>query len=394
MRSRLLFVVKQIFLFYIIPGLLSSQIVYTSEQTIYKSNKEQLSLDQSQGPAIIIRENGKVTSLTTFTQKEILDLIVTFKAPPLCLQKNRNLSKALDLHAEHKFFISELQQFTSSLQKTTATQPTFKIKREFYHVLNGIALQCTRRLMYHIQSMSMVKSIHENTTVEATLDTSMAQIRADQVHRGPGFTGKGVLVGVIDTGIDYNHPALGSGFGPGFRIIGGYDFENEDADPMDDHSHGTHVAGIIGANSDSLQGVAPDVTFLAVKVLDKNGVGTTEGVIAGIEFCLDPDGNPATDDAVDIMNMSLGGNARPDDPLDEAVNNATRAGVLSVVAAGNRGYEFPDLSSFETISSPGTATLALTVGACDARFNMASFSSKGPDPINLQIKPEIIAPGV
>ena len=109
---------------------------------------------------------------------------------------------------------------------------------------------------------------------------------------------------------------------------------------------------------------------------------------------LGPDDNPVTDDAVDIINMSLGSAPVSDNPLDEAVNNATQAGILSVVAAGNRGEKDVFDSGFETIGSPGTAITALTVGACDKRFNMAFFSSKGPDPINLQIKPEIIAPGV
>ena len=190
-----------------------------------------------------------------------------------------------------------------------------------------------------------------------------------------GIKGKGVLVGEIDTGIDYNNPALGGGFGPGFRVIGGYDFVNNDSDPMDDHGHGTHVAGIIGANSgDTLRGVAPEVKFLAVKVLDATGNGWVSDVIAGIEYCLDPDGNPETDDAVDIINMSLGAAPVSDNPLDSAVNNATNAGVFSVVAAGNSGAY-----GFGTINSPGTSETALTVGACDSASHVASFSSEGPN---------------
>ncbi len=329
-----------------------------------------------------------------FDQNEIIDIIVTFKTPPLSLRKSNSIRKASDLNDEHIKFKSDLEKFTSSLNNTISTQQTYKIHRDFYNAINGVSLKCTRRIMNHIQSLPMVKSIHENTAVKAYLDSSVAQIRADKVHNELGITGEGILVGIIDTGIDYLHPALGGGFGTGFRVVGGYDFYNNDADPMDDNSHGTHVAGIVGANSDSLQGVAPDVSFIAVKVLNENGAGNFDDVIAGIEYCLDPDSNPATDDAVDIINMSLGGPASADNPLDDAVNNATQAGILSVIAAGNSGYESPFSSSYESVGSPGTAKSALTVGACDGQFNMASFSSKGPDPVHLQIKPEIIAPGV
>ena len=256
--------------------------------------------------------------------------------------------------------------------------------------MNGVALQCKRSMIDKIRALPMVKHVSIDREVKADLTQSVHQIRADIVQDSLGYTGKGVLVGHIDTGIDYNNPALGGGFGPSFRVIGGYDFSNNDSNPMDDNGHGTHVAGIIGANGgDSLRGVAPGVKFLAVKVLDANGSGLMSTIIAGIDYCLDPDGNPATDDAVDIINMSLGGQPSSDSPMDIAVENATKAGILCVVAAGNDGN-----SGYGTISSPGTSESALTVGACDSTFQIASFSSLGPIPIHSLIKPEVVAPGV
>jgi len=80
-------------------------------------------------------------------------------------------------------------------------------------------------------------------------------------------------VGELDTGIDYADSALGGGFGAGHKVIGGYDFVNNDADPMDDNGHGTHVAGIIAANGAGLRGVAPHAKLMAFKVLDHNGWG-------------------------------------------------------------------------------------------------------------------------
>ena len=86
-------------------------------------------------------------------------------------------------------------------------------------------------------------------------------------------------------------------------------------DPMDDFGHGTHVAGIAAANGTSLKGVAPDASLYAFKVLDNTGRGLNSVVIAGIERALDPDQDTNTNDAVNIISMSLGGPGDPDDPV-------------------------------------------------------------------------------
>src|SRR5258707_9948211 len=134
-----------------------------------------------------------------------------------------------------------------------------------------------------IQHLDYVKKIHLNGKVETTLDESVHVIEADSVWQQYGDQGDSIVVGIIDTGIDYLHPALGGGFGPGFKVIGGYDIFNHDSDPTDDHGHGTHVAGIVAANGDSIKGVAPHARLMAFKVLDQNGYGTQATVIEGIE---------------------------------------------------------------------------------------------------------------
>ena len=159
-------------------------------------------------------------------------------------------------------------------------------------------------------------------------------------------------------------------------------------DPMDDFGHGTHVAGIAAANGTSLKGVAPDASLYAFKVLDNTGRGLNSVVIAGIERALDPDQDTNTNDAVNIISMSLGGPGDPDDPVSQAVDNATSAGVISVIAAGNSG------PSYQTIGSPGNARTALTVGATDNNDLIADFSSRGPSNNIYGIKPDILAPGV
>ncbi|MCK5234119.1 MAG: S8 family serine peptidase, partial [Candidatus Aenigmarchaeota archaeon] len=132
------------------------------------------------------------------------------------------------------------------------------------------------------------------------------------------------------------------------KVIGGYDFVNDDNDPMDDNGHGTHVAGTAAGNG-SLKGVAPDAKLLAYKVLDAYGSGSSSDVIAGIE--------QAVNDSADVISLSLGSSGNPDDPASVAVDNAVDAGVVVVVAAGNSG------PYAQTIMSPGTARNAITVGA-------------------------------
>ena len=379
--------------------LLYASTLFSKDSFIMLPNGEQKVLSASEPACFYKAVNGEVTSVETLNLEEEVDIIVSFKGKPLCLRdKSSRVVRNMQMQSDHDAFKKELDKLSLSFQKkikkTSSFSPSHLIKREYFQSFNGLAMRCSRGLMLMIRELPTVEKVYMDGQVQINLETSVPQIQADRVQDELGLDGSGILVGIVDTGIDYMHPALGEGYGPGYRVIGGYDFANEDSDPLDDHSHGTHVAGIVGANSGSLTGVAPGVSFLAVKVLDENGSGEFSSVLAGIEYCLDPDGNPGTDDAVDIMNMSFGGRPQGDDPVEIAVNNASDAGILSVVAAGNSGEEIPLDSPYGTIGSPATAEKALTVGACDSEFNLADFSSKGPDPIHFRIKPELVAPGV
>lgn len=170
---------------------------------------------------------------------------------------------------------------------------------------------------------------------------------------GVPVTGEGRTVAVIDTGVDYTLPDLGGGFGPGHRVADGYDFVNDDADPMDDHLHGTHVAGIVGAGGANLTGMAPDVTLTAWKAMDENGGGTISDLLLALEAATDPLGShPA-----DVVNMSVGAPGDGTDPLGRASTAAVRQGVVVVAAAGNSG------PSDQSIGTPAAADGVIAVGA-------------------------------
>jgi minor extracellular serine protease Vpr len=164
------------------------------------------------------------------------------------------------------------------------------------------------------------------------------------------LTGRGVTVGVIDTGVDYSHPDLSKNYG------GGHDLVDNDKDPMETRAqqgeptlHGTHVAGIIAANG-KMKGVAPEAKIIAYRALGPGGSGTTEQVLAAID--------QAAKDKVDIVNLSLGNSINgPDLPISIALNKLTDKGIVAVTSSGNSG------PNKWTVGSPGTATKAISVGA-------------------------------
>lgn len=238
-----------------------------------------------------------------------------------------------------------------------------------------------------IEALPYVKAVHPDKKVEAILDESVPQIGADSVWNELNCEGDSITIGIIDTGIDYLHPDLGGGFGPGYKVIGGYDFVNSDDDPMDDHDHGTHVAGIAAANG-TLKGVAPGALLYALKVLNNQGSGYSSDIIAAIEYTVDPNGDSDFTDHLDVVNMSLGGTPTNDDPMVNAVEAAIDLGVTYCIAAGNDG---PQTGS---IGSPGTSPSAITVGAVDKNDTIADFSSRGPADFTYLPKPDIVAPGV
>jgi len=156
-----------------------------------------------------------------------------------------------------------------------------------------------------------------------------------------GYDGSGIIISIIDTGIDLNHPDLNG------QIIGGYDFVDNDEVPEDINGHGTQVAGIIASNG-NLKGIAPNSKILMYKVSEDGESVPSNLIIKAIEKSIE--------DGADIINISLGIN-QTNTKIDQAVNKAIKNNIFVVTAAGNFG---PELS---TIGSPGINPNAITVGA-------------------------------
>ncbi|MCP2323091.1 subtilisin family serine protease [Hamadaea flava] len=235
----------------------------------------------------------------------------------------------------------------------------------------------SKDLWSSLRSATGVQKVWLDAQATATLDQSVPQIGAPEAWAA-GFTGAGVKVAILDTGIDLTHPDLQG------KVLASQSFVPGE-DVQDGHGHGTHVASTItgsgAASGGKYKGVAPGAQLLIGKVLDNYGGGDYSWIVAGMEW--------AAANGAKVISMSLGGTDTPgDDPLEQAVADLSqRYGVLFVVAAGNNWYA-------KTIGTPGSSPAALTVAAVDKQDAMAYFSSRGPAPGELNAKPDISAPGV
>lgn len=224
-----------------------------------------------------------------------------------------------------------------------------------------------------LRTSPKVRYVEPDGKVRATQQTlhwGVDRVEADLVWAS-GNKGYEVKVSILDTGIDYSHPDLHGNY------VEGYDFVNEDSDPMDDNGHGTHVAGIIAAedNGIGVVGVAPEASLYAVKVLDENGSGYVSDVIAGIEWCIN--------NGIQIINMSFGSDL-DSQALHDACDKAYERGILLVAAAGNDGNP---PGKGDNVDYPARYDSVIAVAATDINDERARWSSTGP-------QVELAAPGV
>ncbi len=275
-------------------------------------------------------------------------------------------------------------------------------------VLNGLAVVMPRTLadaeslpgvirmeITHPMALPETQSSEEESGPVDFTTTSASFIGAHDVWKKLGITGKGIRVGVIDTGIDYTHLMLGgsgkvadyetakgsgtpeAGQFPNAKVRGGVDLvggnystrasdftrhiPHPTTNPLDERGHGTHVAGTIAGIGDGVHtynGVAPDADLFAIKVFGKDGGTEDAVVIAGLEYAVDPDGDLDPRDRLDVVNLSLGSAfGLPYDLYEEAVHNVTQAGITAVISAGNSG-NVPYI-----VGSPGSSLDSISVAA-------------------------------
>jgi hypothetical protein len=200
----------------------------------------------------------------------------------------------------------------------------------------------------------------------------------DQVRAEYGLTGVGQTVAVIDTGVAYRHAALGGGLGQGYRVAGGFDFAEQDADPYDDGpagSHGTRVAGIVGSSDSAHSGVAPGVDLVALRVYDDSGAGSLSDVNSALQWV-----HAHRSDfrwPITTVNLSLGVGWNTDSPPDAAILESSLAqlkadGIFVAVAAGN-GFAKCNQTGLDY---PASSPAVVAAGAADSDGTLSSNSQR------------------
>jgi subtilisin family serine protease len=300
--------------------------------------------------------------------------------------------------------------------------PGAKVRWRYRVVLNAMAVLVPQASIERLKRIPGVREVHPSARFDLSLDRSVAAIGAPALW-GPQLStsGQGTKIGIIDDGVDQRHPFFdprGYVMPPGFpkgqaafttaKVIVARVFQAPSPRPRfsnlpfdpENSEHGTHVAGIaagnpntqatLGGGAVAISGVAPraylgNYRVLTVPTISNVGLdGNSPEIAAGIEA--------AVRDGMDVINLSLG---EPEispgrDLVIRAIDGAAAAGVVPVVSAGN------DFEAFGrgSVSSPGAAAGAVTVGAATVAGRMAGFSSAGPTPQSLLMKPEVTAPGV
>ncbi|HTY91434.1 MAG TPA: S8 family serine peptidase [Methanocella sp.] len=266
---------------------------------------------------------------------------------------------------------------SASVQSATSMIASYGGRVECrYSIINGMEVSIPEDRADLLKSLPNVKYVEKDQPVYALLDEAVPQIGADQAW-SEGYTGLGVKVAVLDTGVDATHPDLN-----GTKVIAWRDFTGGNyTTPHDGHGHGTHVSGIIAGTGNAskgiYRGVAPDASLIEGKVLDDNGSGYNSWIISGMEW--------AVASGAQVISLSLGGNHSQ--AMDDEVAKVTAEGVVVVVAAGNSG------PASNTIKCPGDAPAAITVGAVNKSDVIASFSSRGPN-LDGSVKPDVTNVGV
>ena len=264
-------------------------------------------------------------------------------------------------------------------------------------ILNGLALSATPAEIDALTRRGDVVSIEldgqlaapAGLPVSAPTETNLSVVNAPALW-GLGFTGQGVVIASMDTGVDATHPDLSAQYRGGTNSW--YDpYGQHPTTPTDLSGHGTGTMGILVGRSagGSAIGMAPDAKWIAAKIFNDSGTATVSAIHLGFQWLLDPDGNPLTNDAPNIVNNSWSLTS-PGCSLEFEPDLAAlvAAGIDPVFAAGNFGPSAP--SSVSPANNPD----AFSVGAVDNADLMASDSSRGPSACGGGTYPSMVAPGV
>ncbi|MEK5007901.1 S8 family serine peptidase [Bacillus sp. FSL K6-3312] len=341
--------------------------------------------------------------------------------------KKQKLTAAKTQYTKRSAVVSELRATSEETQEALLTYLQKEQKKKqvkeihSYYIVNGIAVTGTKEVMEKVAAFPEVDQVLPNETrqIHRPVDLKTKQKKQmkavdgvewniSQVHAPEawalGYDGTGTVVASIDTGVEWDHPALKEkyrGFDPAHPNKPTHEFNWYDATtgseaPYDDLEHGTHVTGtMVGSEPDGKNqiGVAPGAKWIAVKAFSEDG-GTDADLLDAGEWILAPKdeaGNPHPEQAPDVVNNSWGGGPGLDDWYKDVVNAWRAADIFPEFSAGNTDLFNPGGEG--SIANPANYQEVFATGATDQDNKLGSFSLQGPSPYGV-MKPDIAAPGV
>lgn len=277
------------------------------------------------------------------------------------------------------------------------------------NIINGQVMDLPNNVLRQLEAHPGIFRVHYDRPIGKLNYRTAVTVGATHARQQYGYTGAGVGIAVIDSGMASWHDDLTRGSAGGVfpygdqRVKKFVDFVNGQTMPYDDNGHGTHVTGIIAGNGyDSYgnkMGVAPNASIVSLKVLDANGSGTISNLISALNWIA---ANHQLYN-IRVVNMSVGAPIRESfwtDPLTLAAKAVVDRGITVVTAAGNMGKNAEGQIQYGGITAPGNAPWVLTVGASSTEGTytrnddkIASYSSNGPTRIDYLAKPDLAAPG-
>lgn len=345
------------------------------------------------------------------SSSEMVTVVATFQPPRQLpyLENSRRSYRNMRLAMTEDARNSQTRVYQSLMSGAESAGIPMKVRPLW--VTNSMVIELPAHSVRYLQNFPEIQALIANRNLATLRPLERAQVSAavqnEQTYthglrslqipelraKYPQLTGRGVNVGVIDSGIDAHHPDLAG------KVVAFRDFWVVPRQaPYDDGGHGTHVAGTIaGGNASGVQiGVAPEAKLTVAKIFGPTGGATISAILQAMDWMADPDGDPNTNDAPALVSNSWGGGFTYGDidPINDvlcrAVDNWVKLGILPVFAAGNAG------PSATTVGLPGACPSSFTVGATDINHSVAVFSSRGPAlwKSGSVIKPDISAPGV
>ena len=374
---------------------------------------------------------------------ERIEVVVLMKAQYDRLQLSRRADFIPTKAERRDFVVNELKTFTEASQHDLKR---VLAEMESHGMVSSVRSLWSANTLYFEATKTAILDLAERTDIEiitlntqhqwiaegetpkpasATRETTpnITKVKADQVWE-LGYTGAGVVVAVVDSGVNYNHLDLADHLWDGGEEFPhhGYDIVNNDNDPMDDKGHGTHCAGTVlgDGTAGSLTGIAPEATLMCVKSIRGDGFGGAVNIAGGMEW--------SVEHGCDLISMSLGmvnAGVADKEILRRTCEAVLDAGIVAMVCAGNEGNAFlqmtypvpnnvrvpascpPPYLDPDQMANPGALSSVVAVGAVNYNDAAADFTSRGPvtwqdtefgdytyNPGIGLIRPDVCAPGV